>query len=361
MNRTFSLLFVALLLFSACKENKEKHKVSSSSLTESVYASLTVQPSEKYNAFSAVGGIVKAIAVTEGDTVAEGQLILQIDNSNPELNAENAKLAYELAKDNFYGKENILDELEKQIETAELKLYDDSVNYFRQKRLWEKKIGSQSEYEKRKLAYQLSENQLQLLKVRYQQSKNELRTSFKQAENNYKTSLKSTKDFSIRSEMKGKVYELKKERGEIVSLQESVALIGSRDSFIVEMLVDEVDISKISLGQKVLIRLDAYGKEIFSGKLSKIYPKMDSRSQTFKVEATFDVQADQLYPGLTGEANIIVDEKKGVITIPIDYLLEGDQVQTKEGLVKVETGIKNFDHIEIRSGLDTGMFIFKGN
>ncbi len=80
--------------------------------------------------------------------------------------------------------------------------------------------------------------------------------------------------------------------------------------FIIEMLVDEVDIVKISINQKVIISLDAYKGEIFTGKVSKIYPKKDERNQTFTVEAVFDEAPIKLYPGLSGESNIIISAKK---------------------------------------------------
>lgn len=45
---------------------------------------------------------------------------------------------------------------------------------------------------------------------------------------------------------------------------------------------------KITKNQEVIISLDAYRGDIFSGKVSKIYPVKDARNQTFKVEALFD-------------------------------------------------------------------------
>lgn len=353
-------LFAMLtIFFSACKLETKGIKAEYTALTESVYASLSVKPLNRYYAYAGVGGIVKQNLVTEGELVTEGQVLVQIDNTNPALNAENARLAYEQAKENYSGEQNLLDELKNQMQTAKLKLKNDSLNYFRQKRLKEQNIGSEKEYENIELAYQLSKNQLSLLKINYSQTKSQLETNLRQAQNSYQNSLKTTKDYAVKSEIEGKVYELMKERGEIVLLQEPLAMLGSRDSFLVEMMVDEVDIPKLMLDQKVLIRLDAYGKEVFEGSLSKIYPKMDSRSQTFKVEAVFVKQPDQLYPGLTGEANIIIQEKEKVLTIPFDYLQSGSKVQTKDGLIKVETGIQNFDRIEILSGLDTNTYILK--
>ena len=308
---------LGLLLFS-CRGQNDRIKPEITSLTESVYASLTVQPENMYLAYSSVSGILKANLVTEGDTVSKGQVLAQIDNTNPELNTENLRLAYELAKENYEGQKGALLELSNQIEAAKLKLHNDSVNYQRQKNLWEKNIGSKHDYDTRKLAYEVSRSELARLQSRYAQTKNQLEKQMKQAALNYQASLNTKGEFSIKSEIDGRVYELTKNPGEIISLQEPVAVVGHKSVFIIEMLVDEVDITKINEGQLVLVRLDAYGKEIFEARVSKIYPKMDVRSQTFKVEAAFKSQPAKLYPGLTGEANIVTEVREKVLTIPYE-------------------------------------------
>ena len=353
------MLLFFLPITIGCKKETEKVKVTITSLTESVYASVTIQPEDKYFAFSVVGGIVNKVMVEEGDDVIKGQAILQIENDNPQLNAENARLAYELAKENYNGTRAQLREIQSLINSARLKLSSDSLNYARQKNLWNNKIGSKHDLEQRKLSYEIARNELASLKSRYAQTELQLQTQQKQAANTYRSSLNTTRDFTVRSEINGKVYDVLKNPGEIVLQQEPLAILGKRDVFILEMLVDEVDIARIRLGQTALVRLDAYDKRIFEAKVSKIYPNMDVRSQTFKVEAIFKERPDVLYPGLTGEANIITAVKENVITIPYDYLIDGKRVKTKDGEVEVKTGLMNFERVEIISGLDTGQFIYK--
>lgn len=67
-------------------------------MTESVYASATVQPDSMYQVHSVAMGILDKIWVEEGDKVAKGDHILQITNTSPELNKENARLSLELAR-----------------------------------------------------------------------------------------------------------------------------------------------------------------------------------------------------------------------------------------------------------------------
>ncbi len=328
-------------------------------LTESVYASATVQPDSLYQAYSIVMGILDRVWVEEGDEVHKGDRILQITNTSPELNLENAKLALQLAKENYNGNAAVLHSIADEIQAAELKLQNDSVNYYRQKNLWDQNIGSKVEFDNRKLAFELSQNNLKLLKKKYQQSKNELETQLRQAQNNYQTSLTTTEDFTITSKIDGKVYAIYKNPGEIVNTVEPVAAVGRSDTFIVELLVDEVDIVKLKLGQRVFITLDSYNSRVFEATLHKIYPRKDERSQTFKVEAWFVDPPTTLYPGLSGEGNIIIAEKAKTLTIPKEFLIDGSKVITDEGEIEVTLGLQNLDKVEILSGITEKTAIYK--
>ncbi len=353
------LIFLWFPMLFSCSDKKDKTYPERMPLTESVYASATVQPDSLYQAYSVVIGILDKIWVEEGDKVAKGDRILQIINTSPELNTENAKLALQLARENYSGNATVLSGIQDEIQSAELQLKNDSINYFRQKNLWSQNIGSKLEYDNRKLAYELSQNNLSLLKRKYDRTKNELETQVRQAENNYKTSLTNTNDFTITSKINGTVYALYKNQGEILNTMEPVAALGKSDNFVVELLVDEVDIVKLKIGQPVFITLDSYNSKVFEGTLDKIYPRKDERSQTFKVEALFKDPPATLYPGLSGEGNIIIAEKEETLTIPKEYLIGESKVLTDDGEKEVRVGLQNLDRIEILKGLDENMAIYK--
>jgi multidrug efflux pump subunit AcrA (membrane-fusion protein) len=348
-----------MLFLGACNHGEETVRPQLTDITESVYASVTVQPKDQYQAFPAVAGILVQNLVSEGDIVKSGQPIAQIDNSNPELSSKNARLSLDLAQQNLYGEQSILKELEAQIQSARLKMRNDSINYERQKALRANNIGSESDFDARKLAFETSKENLGLLQARLRQTRNQLKVQLEQARNNYEASLNTKRDFTVTSQMDGRVYELTMEAGELVSQQQPIALIGNKDTFILELLVDEVDIARIQLHQTVIVRLDAYKTETFKAQVSKIYPSMDVRSQSFKIEAVFRQRPPKLYPGLTGEANIIIQTKENVLTIPQDYRLEDNKVRTKAGEQTVQTGLENFERIEILEGLDTSTVLLK--
>ncbi len=354
------LLFACcLFLWFSCGQKEERIFPTKTHLTESVYSSVTIQPDSLYQAYAAVSGILDRNLVEEGDSVSTGTPLMQIINNAPKLNTENAQFALKLARENYGGSAGILKSLQDEILSAELALQNDSINYFRQKNLWEQNIGSQVQFENKKLAYELSRNKVRLLKNNYERTEKELLTNLQQANNNYRTSEIFTKDFTVTSKINGKVYAIYKNPGEIVNTMEPLAAVGSAEAFIIELLVDEVDIVKINVGQKTLVILDAYGTEVFEAEISKIYPKKDERSQTFKVEAVFKNPPQKLYPGLAGEGNIIIAEKENVLTIPREYLINDNQVQTEDGLKRVSIGLKNLEWVEILDGVDEDTEILK--
>lgn len=357
--KKFLFLYILFFALCSCRDNTEKTYPSKMPLTESVYASATVQPDSLYQAYSIVMGILDKTWVEEGDIVNKGDPILQITNTSPQLNVENAKLALQLAKENYNGRAAMLTSIQDEIQAAKLKLTNDSINYFRQKNLWDQNIGSEVEYDNRKLAYELSQNNLNLLKRKYKQTKNELETQLKQAENNYKTSLTTSKDFTITSKINGTVYAIYKNPGEIVNTQEPVAAVGKTNEFIIELLVDEVDIVKLKKGQQVFLTLDSYDSRVFEATLDKIYPRKDERSQTFKVEALFKDPPSTLYPGLSGEGNIVISQKEETLTIPKDYLIGTSKVITDNGEIEVSVGLQNLDRVEILEGLDENTAIYR--
>lgn len=348
-----------LILVLSCNTKNEAILPQKIDITESVYSSVTVQPDSLYQAYATVGGLLDKNLVDEGDAVTKGQPIVQIINNTPQLNTQNAKLSLELARQNYRGNAAVLKGIEDEIEAAMLQFKNDSINYFRQKNLWEQNIGAKATYDAKKLNYELSQKNLEQLKRRYDRTRNELRTALEQAENSYQASLINTGDFTIESKINGKVYALYKNPGEIVNTMEPVAAVGSSDAFVIEMLVDEVDIVKVSEGHKVLITLDAYNNKVFTGKVSKIYPKKDERNQTFMVEAVFDDAPEVLYPGLSGEANIVIAQKENVLTIPKSYLIEENKVRTENGITEITLGIESIDKVEVVSGIDENTKIYK--
>jgi RND family efflux transporter MFP subunit len=350
-------IFLIVFLF-GCKESKTESKPVRKDMTVAVYSSVRLEPLGMYQVKASVGGFLASAKVEEGQLVTSGDVLFVISDVASRMNLQNAELSYQLAYDSYRGEANILEEMRVDLNSALLKMRNDSLNLKRFKILYDQKAVSETEYENVRLAAEVSSNNLSSLRKRVQRKEKELRNQLAQLQNNVETSTSRSNDFVLKSIMKGKVYQTFKERGDLVNLQEPLAIIGDAKHFVLKMLIDEVDISKVQIGQKVLVNLEAYQGKLFEARVTRIAPKMDERTQTFEIEAKFVNPPSHLYMGLTGEGNIIIQEKQSALVIPREYLQPGNKVETEKGLVKVETGLSNWTYVEIISGLKEGTVIY---
>ena len=355
----FRLLFFFLIpLFISCKSKTEKVKPITENITESVYASAVVKAKNQYQVFSMVSGNINKIFVTENDEVKVGSPLMQITDKSISINRESAGLAADFA-DVSANREKLTD-AKNSIALAQNKNNNDLVMYQRQQNLWKSGIGTRVEVEQRELAYQNSKNTLASAKLNYSELQKQLQYNSKQAQNNLAATRFKEGDFTIKSDINGKVYSLTKVQGEMVNPQTPLATIGDASVFILEMQIDEYDVAKVKLGQKVLLKMDSYKAEVFEAIVTKINPMMNERSKSFTIEAEFVKQPSVLYPNLTAEANIIINVKENVLTIPRDYLLNDSQViVSKNKKQSVVIGLKDYQKVEVLKGLTTADFIYK--
>jgi multidrug efflux pump subunit AcrA (membrane-fusion protein) len=354
------LVFVSLFLsFTGCGKKRESIKPHYENMVEAVYASATILPEQYYKVNASISGYLEEVYIREGDFVKKGDLLFVISNKPIRLNEENTELAYQFLKDSYSGKANLIDELKLNLGSSQVKMQNDSLNYSRYLELDKKNACSKFELDNSKVIYQMSKNSYLGLKQQIVRKEIELKNQLSQSRNNLSLSSLRTDDYFIRSNIDGKIFQVNKEKGEMVSLQEPMAIIGDQNHYAIEMLIDEVDISKVELGQKVLITLEAYKNHVYEAVLTEISPKMDEKNQTFKIKARFIKAPKKLYMGLTGEANIVVKEGVKSLVIPADFLLPGNMVETESGKVKVGIGHTNWDYVEVLSGLKENTVILK--
>jgi HlyD family secretion protein len=345
------ILLLFTLLFS-CKSKFEKIFPVYSAISESIYASGLMKSANQYEAFVTVNGTINKIFVAEGDKVKKGDPILSIANDAQRFGKENAKLAAEFA--DFSKNTNKLKEAKIMTKVARDKMKNDSLLYTRQKDLWSQQIGTKVEFEARTLAYENSRAAYYSAKVNYHDLLRQLDFSSEQAKKNLLISSKLESDYTLLSKIDGVVYSLPKELGEIVSAQTPLAIIGDAEKFILEMQVDEYDILKIKKGLPVLVTMDSYKGKVFEATITKIYPIMDQRSKTFLVESKFNHPPAILYPNISFEANIILQTKSKALLIPRNFIVnEYFVVKSNYDTVKVVTGLKDFQKIEILKGITT--------
>ncbi len=128
--------------------------------------------------------------------------------------------------------------------------------------------------------------------------------------------------------------------------------------------VDEVDISQLRKGLEATIVLDAYEDEEIKTQISFIsYVSAESTTGTvFLVEFPFNSNDLNKYRlGMNGDVTIKLAEKKSVLTLPLEAIIERDDkkfvyLKNQETGEKVEqeitTGLENDEKVEVTSGLN---------
>jgi HlyD family secretion protein len=352
-------LLAAVFLFS-CGKDTPHTKPSVSKLNEAVYASGVVKAIDQYSVYSAVNGLVRRVVAQPGDMVEVGDTILILDNLTSMLNTDNARLVMELSKDNSQSGSDRLREMSAAVDQAKEKYELDSSLFVRQQRLWDQSIGSKVDMEQKELAFQTSKLNYQAAQSRFSQVKKQLQNEWQRAQNTYAISQKMQGDYVVRADVRGRVFDVLKEKGELVTSQTPLAIMGSDQSYKIEMEVDEYDIVKVTIGQAIELTMDSYKGQTFSATVTKVHPIMNERTRTFTIEATFVQAPPSLYPNLTVEANIIIRTKENAMTIPRKYVVDGNYVYiSKKEKRQIELGLRDFDKVEVLSGLDSSTVIFE--
>lgn len=164
------------------------------------------------------------------------------------------------------------------------------------------------------------------------------------------------------SPMNGKIILRNVVEGQTIAVSD--VLFALADELIVLASVDETDIGKVKVGQKAVIRLDAYKDTDVEGSVFQILEEGQNVSNviTYYVKIR-PYNTPKFFKSLmTANIDITVTEKKNVMVIPWDgvnetedgksYVLTGDnQKQTKKEIV---TGIVDGDKTEVVSGLNPG-------
>ena len=125
--------------------------------------------------------------------------------------------------------------------------------------------------------------------------------------------------------------------------------------------VNETDLSTIKVGSKVKLKLKAYPGEEFTGKVTFIYPVINSQTRTVKIRSEFSSQNNKLKPQMYGETVFLDDAGTGLL-VPADAVIfSGNKnvvwVKTADGMFEgriVELGLKFGDKYQIISGLKEG-------
>lgn len=307
-------------------------------------------------------GEISKMFVKVGDVVKKGQLIALIDDREIRQSIEQQKAALLAAR-------NTLSQIEltypERIKEAKANFEYAKINYEREKELLKHEFTTMDSVDKAKSQFEAAEANLKRLKDEYETqlkiSKANIEEKIAQLQQT-ETRLTYTR---IYSPIDGVVSDVTAQEGETIVAGLQVAnLVTVLDPLMLEMwiYVDETDIGRVSLGQKVEYTVDTYPEKIFHGKIEKIYPQpvvKDNIVYYLSIVRIDRTDARFLKPEMTTHVKIVFDEKTDILTIPNAAIKfeKGKQVvyrvydKDKIEKVEVKIGIRGEGKSEVISGI----------
>jgi len=154
-------------------------------------------------------------------------------------------------------------------------------------------------------------------------------------------------DYTIVSPMDGIVLRRDGEVGEIAEAGQVLFRVGVPKPLRVVAEVNEEDIPRVVVGQKVLLRTDAFAGQALEGTVNEMTPMGDSVAKTYRIRIALPDDTP-LKPGMSVEANVVT------LIVPAEavqgtsvFVIEGDRAERRN----VTVGIRGTRAIEIVSGL----------
>lgn len=169
-------------------------------------------------------------------------------------------------------------------------------------------------------------------------------------------------DYSIRAPFEGVIASVAVVRGDEVSGSTAIATLITNQK-IAEVTLNEIDVTRVEVGQKVNLTFDAVEDLSVTGTVGEVdlIGTVTQGVVSYNVKIAFDVQDDRIKPGMSVSTSIIISAKQDVLLAPIGAVKTQGGVSyveiLKDGVPQrqtVSTGESNDTMIEITGGLSAG-------
>ncbi|MDZ7936059.1 MAG: HlyD family efflux transporter periplasmic adaptor subunit [Emticicia sp.] len=355
----FLSIILAISLFS-CGKKTETATVQRKDITEMVFATGSLKADDEYLVAAQADGYLKTLNFEEGDVINAGKVLAVIDNKQSLVNVNQTGKLLAIAKANATENAPLIQQIRININLAKEKLKQDELQAERFRKLLETNSIAKVEYENATLAVlntkaniRSLEEQIANLQVNANQQ-----VIVQQQQNEVSNAVADYNQ--IIAYVSGKVYKKRKQLGDYVKKGDVIAVIGNPNKIYANLSIDESNMSKIKLGQSVVIQLNTNAQKTYKAQIAEILPAFDEATQSFFVKAFFSENLDFTIVGTQLQANILIGEKKNALVIPRSYLGYGNKVLLKDKkTVVVKTGIISTDWAEITGGLPENETILK--
>lgn len=306
---------------------------------EEILLTGALKPKEQVDITSKITGRVERIYIHVGDFVKRGQPIADLEDSELQQQVRRATATQKV--------------VEATLAQRRAELANARADLDRAKQLLESGLLARQDYEAKQTSFRVFQAQIQLTEAQGEQAMAEL--------NELKIRLEQMR---IPSPMDGQIAERFVDAGAVVSPATPIARIVNLSTMITRANVPEREVSKLRIGNRALVRVDAFGERIFEGKVTRIGPVLDAATRSALVE----VEIPNLDNGLRAEmfARVTLDlaGQRPALLVPRQALVyRGQQPGVyvlQEGrpvFREVDPGVLQGEEIEIAADLRPGMTV----
>ncbi len=325
------------------------------------------------------GNIKIVYLIPEGTYVKPGDIVCSFDPSEAIATFKGAEAALEIAnsdKEKLVANQMAaMAQMESQLKSAELsfelsKLKLDQVKFEAQAIQQQSKL----EHEKNRLSYEQTKQEFQSKKIIHKSEMDMMVVQIKQRQNDLDKAQKDLDQLTLKAPSEGLVVYGSNwsNQGRKFAIGDSpwggaeIATLPDLSSMESKTNINEVDVSKISNGKKVIVKLDAFQDSSFVGAVSDVASigrnkDQESNIKVFEVLVSIKAHSEILKPGMTTSNKIIINEIPNVLFIPQEAVFEKDGkkiVYVKNGSGydphEVELGEKGEDYIVVKKGVASG-------
>jgi HlyD family secretion protein len=374
---TLGLVGGGILLFAALTKNGtriEPSKIARAErgdLARSVVATGKIEPITKVEIKSKASGIIENLLVNVGDMVKEGQVLAELDREQLQARVRQLEASLTAAEANVSASQASFEKTLSDAKGIDIPFLQRNLE--RSRGLHRDGLIPAQALDETAKEYELAVNRQEQAKANV----NVARAQVGQAEARVKearASLEQAREdllyATIRAPISGVVLSRNVELGDAVS---SILVMGSAATLVMTLgdmrelylkgKVDESDIGKIYVGQPARLSVESFKDRRYTGHVTRISPMGEEKDNvtTFEVRVSIDTPRD-LRAMMTANAEIILEERKGVLTMPEAAVVyardrstwaEVPDLSQKTGRrrVAIKTGISNGARTEVLEGL----------
>jgi len=332
-----------------------------------------VEPVHNFEAHAPIATTVKRLLVKEGDHVRKGQLLLELDDSDIRSQAARAQSQIKAAQANLAATKNSgtqeeLITLSTQLIKARNARDVAQRNLEAYRRLQQEGAASPGEVRQAEETLQSAQADVSLLeqKQKDRYSPPEIARTVAQAaeaQAAYDDAVDALSKSSRRAPFDGTVYSLPVKQGTFVQTGDLLLQEADLSKVLVRAFVDEPDIGRLQIGQRVEATWDAVPGRIWTGTVSSVPSTVKPRGNRNVGETTclIDNQDLRLLPNINLGVTIVVAEHNNVLTLqrdamhiddsePYVFKIVADRIKHQN----IQFSLQNLTRVEITSGLSEG-------